>query len=264
MMGLLHIRDRKIVEVAESCFQIIWYEITVPVHILTLTRPKDINKINLLEFFLRLMIVVPDHTKTQESCNEAVEEDPSLLACAPDRLKSQEMCSKAVRNKPYTLRFIPDHLKTREMCNYIMHINLAAFFLIPDRVKAQEMCIKAVEKDPWQLYCVPDHLKTKEMCDEAVRDHSFSLQYVPNWFVTQQQVKIWHDDSEYYYDDNDDDDDDDDDRFTKCMMVIKNVRPRKHKLKKELMRIAWHLSRWWDWDMSEDEKNRQKSCGSNR
>ena len=78
------------------------------------------------------------------------------------------------------------------------------------------------------------------MCDEAVRDHSFSLQYVPNWFVTQQQVKIWHDDSEYYYDDNDDDDDDD--RFTKCMMVIKNVRPRKHKLKK-LMRIAWHLSR---------------------
>ena len=36
------------------------------------------------------------------------------------------------------------------------------------------------------------------MCDKAVRDHYLSFQYVPNWFVTKQQVKLWHD--------NDDDD----------------------------------------------------------
>ena len=39
-----------------------------------------------------------------------------------------------------------------------------------------------------------------------MRDHFFSLGYVPDWFVTQQQVKIWHDD-------DDDDDDDGDDRL---------------------------------------------------
>ena len=181
------------------------------------------------------MIVVPDHIKTQESSNEAVEEDPSLLACAPDCLKSQEMCNKAVRNKPYLLRFIPEHLKTREMCYYIICINPAAFFLIPDRVKAQEMFIKAVEKDPWQLYCVSDHLKTKEMCDEAVGGHSFSLQYVPNWFVTQQQVKIWHDDSEYYYDGDDDDNgDNDDDRIIKWHDGYQKRKAQKTQIKKSV------------------------------
>ena len=35
---------------------------------------------------------------------------------------------------------------------------------------------------------MPDHFKTEEMCNEAVRDDSFSLQFVPDWFVTQQQI----------------------------------------------------------------------------
>ena len=37
---------------------------------------------------------------------------------------------------------------------------------------------------------MPDHFKTEEMCNEAVRDDSFSLQFVPDWFVTQQQIII--------------------------------------------------------------------------
>ena len=44
--------------------------------------------------------------------------------------------------------------------------------------------------------------------------------------------------------------------------AIKNVRPRKHKLKKLLMRISWHPSRWWDWYVPEDKKKRQKKFGS--
>ena len=47
--------------------------------------------------------------------------------------------------------------------------------------------------------------KTQEMCDAAVREDSLSLQFVPDWFVTQQEVKIWH-----HCKDGDDDDDDDD------------------------------------------------------
>ena len=84
---------------------------------------------SLLEFFSRLMIEVPDHIKSQELCNEAVEEDPDFLAYTPDRLKTQEMCNRAVPRKPYTLRFIPEHLKTQEMCNDIMRINPAVFYL---------------------------------------------------------------------------------------------------------------------------------------
>ena len=47
------------------------------------------------------------------------------------------------------------------------------------------MFIKAVEVDTWQLKDVPDHFKTQEMCDKVVRDYLFSLQYVPDWLVTQ-------------------------------------------------------------------------------
>ena len=31
------------------------------------------------------------------------------------------------------------------------------------------------------------------MCDKAVREDSSPLEYFPDWFVTQQQVKIWDD-----------------------------------------------------------------------
>ena len=31
------------------------------------------------------------------------------------------------------------------------------------------------------------------MFHDAVRHYPYSLQYVPDWFVTQQQIKIWYD-----------------------------------------------------------------------
>ena len=55
------------------------------------------------------------------------------------------------------------------------------------------------------------------MCDDAVRGDPFSLQFVPDWFVTQQLIELW----------------DDDDtiammmRLLNGMKVIKTGRPRK-------------------------------------
>ena len=49
----------------------------------------------------RLMIVMPDNLKTQEMWNEAVEEDPSLLAFVPYRYKTQEICNEALAQNPY-------------------------------------------------------------------------------------------------------------------------------------------------------------------
>ena len=39
------------------------------------------------------------------------------------------------------------------------------------------------------------------MCKEAVQKRLCLLEYIPDWFVTQQQIKIWHDDA--YYCNND-------------------------------------------------------------
>ena len=35
----------------------------------------------------------------------------------------------------------------------------------------------------------------------AVMEDPSSLEYVPDWFVTQQQIELWDDDDEYYDDD---------------------------------------------------------------
>ena len=81
------------------------------------------------------------------------------------------------------------------------------------------------------------------MCDKTVRRGPFPLQYVLNWFVTQQQVKIWHDNS----------DDHDKNRLIEWYDSYTSV--LKLHVEKELMPIAWHPSRWRNWCVSEDEKN---------
>ena len=89
------------------------------------------------------------------------------------------------------------------------------------------------------------------MCDKAVRKDLFSFQCVPDWFVTQQQVKTWHDDDDRLILDDED--------------GYKKRKAQKAQIEKALMLIACHPSRWGDWCMSEDEKKkRQKNCGSKR
>ena len=43
------------------------------------------------------------------------------------------------------------------------------------------------------LEYVPDHFKTREMCNDAVIEDPYPLQFIPDWFVTQQQLKKWYD-----------------------------------------------------------------------
>ena len=138
---------------------------------------------------------------------------------------------------------VPDHLlKTQEMCNKIMRTMPYAFHRIPDHFKTQDMCIKAVGVDPWLLKCVPDSFKTQAMCDRAARDYLFSLQFVPDWFVTQQQIdKQYHDD--YFYERPE---------MIEWQEGYKKRKAQKAQIKKELMPIAWHPSRYWDWCRIQD------------
>ena len=136
-----------------------------------------------------------------------------------------------------------------------MHINPAVLYLAPDRFKTQEMCIKALKVDPWRLEDVPHCFKTQDMCDKTVRKCPSSLMYALDWFVTQQQIKMWRDGDEYC---DDDDDDDDDDELIKWYEDYQKRRAHKARIEKELMPIAWHTSRWWSWCIPEDEKKGTK------
>ena len=144
----------------------------------------------------------------------------SLMEFVPDHLKRKEMYNEAVRNDTWALRYVPDHLKTQEMCD-------------------QAVCIYTLS-----LVYVPDHLKTHDMCDKTVEEGRWSLEYVPDWFVTQQQIKLWRDHDDYC----------NDDRVIKWYKGYQKQKSQKAQIKKELIPIAWHPSRHWDWCMSEDEK----------
>ena len=127
-------------------------------------------------------------------------------------------------------------------------------FPILEHFKTQEMCIRGVEVEPWQLSDLPDHFKTQEMCNEAVHIEPYALRFVPVWFVMRGPVKICRDDDNYW----------NGDEIIKWYDGYQKLKAQKAKIQEELMHIAWHPLRWWDWCMSEEEKKRAKNCGSNR
>ena len=86
---------------------------------------------------------------------------------------------------------------------------------------------------------------TREMCTDVVIEHPLLLRHVPHWFVTQQQLRQCDD----YYDDN---------GYIKWYDGYQKRKAQKAKIKKELMPIAWHPSRWWDWCIPEDEKQERE------
>ena len=93
--------------------------------------------------------------------------------------------------EPYTVGYVPDQYKTQEICNEAMARHPCMLRHIPDNLKTQEMYIWAVEKNQWaNLNYVPDRLKTQR---KAVREVVFSLQFVPDWFITQQEIGPWDD-----------------------------------------------------------------------
>ena len=73
------------------------------------------------------------------------------------------------------------------------------------------------------------------------------LENVPDWFVRKQQIGPWDDD---YHDE-----------LIKWHKGYQKRKAQWSQIKKELMRIAWHPSRWWDWRVPELEKKRQKNFG---
>ena len=82
------------------------------------------------------------------------------------------------------------------------------------------------------------------MCNKAVEAALCLLDNVSDSFVTQQQMKLWHDNA--YYCNNDK-------RIEWCD-GYKKQKAQKASIKDELLPIAWHPSRWWNWCIPKDEK----------
>ena len=149
---------------------------------------------------------------------------------------------------PLWIKETPDNLKTQEMCNKAMHIDPYSLAYVPDHFKTQKMCDKVIEIDPFTLWHVPDNLNMQGICIMAVEAGLGLSEYVPDWFVTQQQIKIWRDDDDHC----------NDDELIKWYEGYQKRKAQKAKIKEELSPIAWHPNRVMDWCMSEDEETRWK------
>ena len=71
--------------------------------------------------------------------------------------------------------------------------------IFSDHFKTQGMCNEVVGIHSRTFEHVPDDLNTQEMCNEAVRGGQWNLKHAPCWFVTQQQIKLGHDDTYYCF-----------------------------------------------------------------
>ena len=80
------------------------------------------------------------------------------------------------------------------------------------------------------------------MCDDAIKEDPSPLQFVPDWFVTQQQWDIWYDDEYWYHYDE----------IIEWYKGYKKLKAQKAKIKEELLPIVWHPDRVNDWCMSDD------------
>ena len=141
---------------------------------------------------------------------------------------------------PKVLKYIPDHFVTQEMCNEAVQSEPWALRFVPDQYKTQEMCNEAVQSELLMLEFVPDQYKAQEMCNEAVQSEPEMLEDVPDQFVMLQEILY----EEFI----------DDDVFITWYKGYKQRKAQKAQIKEELMPVAWHPDRWWNWCVPEDEK----------
>ena len=69
------------------------------------------------------------------------------------------------------------------------------------------------------------------------------MQFVSDWFVSQQQLDVWYDDDYWYHDDE----------VIEWYDEYRKRKAQKTKIKEELMPIAWYLDRVMDWCISENK-----------
>ena len=83
----------------------------------------------------------------------------------------------------YMLKYVPGVQEAYDEAVASRRSLLTGIYLI--RIKAKD-----VDIEPRFLPFVPDRFKIREMCEKAVKNYLWLLKYVPDWFVTHQQIKM--------------------------------------------------------------------------
>ena len=155
--------------------------------------------------------------------DEAVRKEPRSLAFVPDCFKKDEMCNKVVEKHPNTLWHVSVHLRTEEMCIKVVEKYLYPLKFVSDHLRPRRCVLKQCTSNHtlWNLFLTvlrPKKCVTRQ-CAGNRRHYIMSLitsrrrksvkkplkistrpEFVPDWFVTQQQIKSWDDYDDYWND----------------------------------------------------------------
>ena len=220
--------------------------------------------------------------------NKAVDNYALGLEFASGCYNSQQMCDKAVDTYPSTIKCVPECFMTKEMSDKAFNRCFFVFNSIPDQYKTQEMRDRVVSQDPFLILYCPNQHKTQKMWDKAVDDPLGALKLMPYWFVTNKMIKklftaLYADENILYFNEDSGNvvfscnemgilnidlnninldhnfDADDSDTIILIRLLVWQIKFEERKelkrdLNEELMLVAWHPKRWWDFSLSEDDK----------
>ena len=101
------------------------------------------------------------------------------------------------------------------------------------------------------------------MCDEAVDDFLPSLNFIRDWFVTNKMIKklstaLYTDVNILYFDEDSGNVLFNVDEMVFVIQILIIKKAFKKQLNEELMSVAWHPNRWWNFCVPEDKKKEIK------
>ena len=238
---------------------------------------------------------VPDSYENQEMGNKAVDNYPHVHECywVIVRLQTKWLWVQIlVKTYPFRIKLIPELFMTHKMYDKAVNRLFLVFDSISNQYKTQSMCNSIMSNDHFSMRYVPDQYKIQPVCDIAVDDCLAALKFVAEWLVKSKMIKrffttLYADENILYFNenpsntvfncngvgilnidlnnmnlDNTDYEEDDSDTINYSYQTLawqikfKKRKTLKEKISEELMPIAQHPKRWWDWCMSKNEKEK--------
>ena len=135
---------------------------------------------------------IPERLRTYSVCLAAVQTDSGSFDYVPDEHKTYELCYAAVKKSSFGIENIPDEYFTEELCLALVAHSAVDFKIIPKNKLTEKVCLKAISHGSRYagtvLEQIPREIVTQEMCDIAVAKSVWSLEWVPDEFVTKEML----------------------------------------------------------------------------
>ena len=136
-----------------------------------------------------LLTYVPDQYKTRQMQGLIIENHGTLKS-VPDSSKNQEMCNEAVDTYYSVIKFVPECFMTQEyVINHLID-DFLYFILFLINKKLKKYVTELLLKILFLIVYFLDKYKTKEMCDKAIDDSLAAFALIPDSFVTSKMIKI--------------------------------------------------------------------------